>query len=453
MPFLNKAILIELLSKYGEDLNEKKASAPKTWYSIIADTANTALDALKKTAGKNTKEDSLRWYYKLKTLIIKACDEQNIDAWAELICKAGEAGYETRVNSLRGSKLSCCAFALRCYILNKVDVICSTIDKNKPLSEDQVLAYKIRSTIDKKIKEQLNFIIKANENINSNKSKSLEERAKSRQNNDAFHTYEYSSEQMIIIRQRLLCYLNAHEYLRSKTYQVFVPDKPQSLKEIIEELFPNFELFDFSSRMYSEETRKKIKIDLPLVFQPNYDAIFIRSKERDLQNDSDENAISNFEERVLKRNAPLAQTPILETLPERVFVPELVSLLDSKPTDEPHLDDKAAESTRVTDDKMITDAIIEHHYDVPATNEVKTTSPPQQVSRRSSHLEVLTNLVSQPPERKVDEPEEHKSAPLPEDDDREEFDSPRDRARFVRGRVGTHEIMPTNDREAKYRPH
>lgn len=134
VPFLNKAILLELLNTYtGEDLVEKKPdNTPKLWKWFTS-----ALDAGKSAVGINT--NSPAWYDKLRKHIIKATDENNLNAWAELIVDAGKAGFQTHSSSVFSSKLCCTAFALRSYILNKVYLMLESIPyrRLRILKEDE----------------------------------------------------------------------------------------------------------------------------------------------------------------------------------------------------------------------------------------------------------------------------------------------------------------------------
>lgn len=171
------------------------------------------------------------------------------------------------------------------------------------LSSEQLLALQIRDVINQRIEEQKSFIEDANKNIERNKHKPNLEFDKLESNEDILK-YKKNSEENIKIRQRNLCYLNAYEYLKQKKYQVCTQEtKP--LKELMRELFPKFKFYNFSSTELNDDTTKKMDSDLPLFLQPNYDSIYLRSKEADpkKQKHSDERIVNRFQEEALKNTA------------------------------------------------------------------------------------------------------------------------------------------------------
>lgn len=408
-PFLHKAILIELLNTYrGEDLVEKKPQV-----SVFSRFSNPIISSL----GYNTQEDSENWYLTVRDDIEEATEKQNIEAWVDLLCDAGEAGFTTCTNSLTGSnsansmlgsKLCPSVFALRAYILNKVNEVCSTIENNKPQDAEQTLAFKIKQAIDIRIDQLKKFIEYQNEVISLSKQMKLSSISIRglKINTTKAAKYEKYCEDMIEIAQRYLCYLGDYESIKLDKYQAITITRPKSIKE----LFPKFPPFYNLKEKLSRETEDKMRIELPLFLQQPYDAIFIRSKDSRLASENDKNAISNFEFKIMERiypqvrfKTPLVSSPMSLSLPQRST--PLLNLPDDK---KKFFDDDTALPTESLSEKIVIKdvkeeevkplvPIIENEFPenkIAKTADVEVTTETQGTSYKNLFIKNLRNTAA-----------------------------------------------------------
>lgn len=346
MPFLNKAILVELLKTYPESaqiesnyksLTKNYKVDPLSFLQMVRDGSikfrNTSFGFL----GFNTNDKSGACYLEIRALIDDATRYNKVDTWAEIICAAGESGYHTFTKSIKDSRLCRASFALLMYIRNQIDNRIKSIDnkikiaaeKIKPfdptkpfedrlklvrdkifLDEDDELALKIHASIIQRISECKKFIQEALGNIqrmNDLKlcivyANTLEVNAKIGQD------FKAVSEEVIKVTQRHLYYLG---------------DDSSYLKPA-RELFPAFPFtIDKLCKDYNltETQAKGLNVNLPVFLQRIYTALYIKDHRPDLKHITDEcKVIESFEqlERIKTRIPAVKSDTVIEDKIEKV---------------------------------------------------------------------------------------------------------------------------------------
>lgn len=292
MTFLNKAILVEILKTYpGSDAIEDKYRSQIKAVKPAGSWLEQSKETLKKLAGFNNSECSEAAYLELRKYIDEATDKNNVAAWPEILCIAGEAANKTFTTSYVGSELCNCAFALRAYILYKVDEQLESIRFNKPnrpLNKDQLLAKKIKELIDQKINHNLENIRLFNV-LNAN----IDTQNYGRLLNKTFpiniaevNGFQQISEKISQIAQRNLYFLGY--------------DSPNDPKLILpENLFKDYPTYNNKAFILSRASIEKLKLHLPMYLQPIYIAIHLRNKRPNLKAESNEKTvIASFEQQV-----------------------------------------------------------------------------------------------------------------------------------------------------------
>ncbi len=287
--FLNKAILVEILKTYpGSELIEKKyenqIQTTKSSGSIWLQSA----ERLKKTFGLNNTECSEAAYLELRALIDEAIDRKNPFAWAKILCRAGEAANKTLNTSYYGSELCNSAFALRAYIIYKIDEKIKTIKSNKPLDDEQKLAVQIKDIFERRIQsnvETIRLLGRVNANIDFLEyGMILDKRFPI--NVDEIQSYQARTLEIIEIAQRHLYFLG------------YDSQTDLSLKQPME-LFPRYPYYNNKDFILSRASVEGLKLHLPMYLQPIYIAVHLRNKRPNLKNEINETAvIASFEQQV-----------------------------------------------------------------------------------------------------------------------------------------------------------
>jgi hypothetical protein len=293
--FLNKAILVEILKTYpGSAAIESKYRSQIKTAKPVGSLWEQSKEKMKKTLGFNNTECSEAAYLTLRALIDEAIDRNNIAAWKEILCIAGEAANKTFTTSYLGSELCNCAFALRAYILYKIDEQLETIRHNKfnkSLNKDQLLARKIKELIDKEINDHIEIIKDLNK-----VSQGIDRLNYGRLLNKTFpinveevQRFLQDGEKISEIAQRLLYFLGH--------------DSPTDLTLILPEtLFNSYPTYNNKEFILSRQSIEHLKHHLPMYLQPIYIAIHLRNKRPNLKTESNERTvIASFEQQVLVR--------------------------------------------------------------------------------------------------------------------------------------------------------
>lgn len=326
MPFLNKAILIEILKTYpGADLIEIKYKSlvneyketPPSFIQLLTDSSIKIKNGSSRWFGYNTNEDSEACYLEMRALIDDATKNNNIEAWADILCTAGEGGCHTYSRSVIKSELCHTAFALVMYIRNQISDKVKSIKDPRTTDPDEVFALKVRDSINHRIAETKLFIQDAKENIKRSHNLKLSSLFANKlainiQSGQEFHT---SSLKMIEVAQRHLFFLG-DDTLKKDAY-----------------IKPAQEIFD-RLPFYSSELRKKynlseeqvgnLKLHLPMFLQSIYPSLHIRDNRKDLRHIVNEDTvIASFEKleqikldevKLVKSTEPkLSATPVIST--------------------------------------------------------------------------------------------------------------------------------------------
>lgn len=287
--FLNKAILVEILktypgSEYIEDKYRSQIKTAKTGGSIWIQSTEKA----KKLLGFNNNESSEAAYLELRALIDEATDRNNPFAWAKILCVSGEAAHKTLNTSYYGSELCNSAFALRAYIVYKIDEKIKSIKSTKTLDEDQKLALQIKEIFERRIQrniETIRLLGKASANIEFLQyGMILDKRFPI--NVDEIQSYQSKSSEIVEIAQR-------HLYFLGYDSQTDLSLKPPM------ELFPRYPYYNNKDFVLSRSSIEGLKLHLPMFLQPIYIAVHLRNKRPNLKSEINETAvIASFEQQV-----------------------------------------------------------------------------------------------------------------------------------------------------------
>ncbi len=338
VPFLNKTILTELLKTYpnANNIEEEYKSvinnSKNDHYSgltMLRDNAIKLKDSLLRMSGRNSTKDSANSYSEVRALIDDATRNNRIDAWAEIICAAGEGGYRNYSTALFDSKFCRVSFALLMYIRNQIDDRIKSIedkvktceDKIKPLTykstsledkikllqvkleEDDELALKVHASIQKKIADIKQLIQKAMDNIEDTHSLKLNVRYANSGKN--FHD---SSLEVIDIYQRRLYFLGAaaHEL------------KPAKM------LFPKF-LFNIDKLRNDYELSPSqaatLDINLPIFLQHIYPVLYFKDHFPNIKDFKEEGIVIEGFEHLAGKTKPAFEV----TKPAKVTPPKLIT--------------------------------------------------------------------------------------------------------------------------------
>jgi len=354
VPFLHRAILIELLKIYpGAAQIEKKYEAfaqndpdPVSVIKIILGSSNKLKNNALAFLNYNTGDVSEAVYLQLRALIDLAIKYNKIETWVKVIEVAGEGGYHTFMNSLTDSKLSRASFALLMYIRNQVDNKVKSIDdriktyEEKPgsvngklsleekvklykvvLDADEELALKIHLSINEKIaiaKKLIQAVKQVNE-LSDGLELSMTIGGKIDVNTKEEKEYLSTSLKKIERTQRRLFFLGDTSFESN-------PDlKP-------EDIFSKFEFYtadqlrkDYNLPNNQMDSSLRSKLRLPIFLQRIYPSLYIRSQFKDPKySELNENqVIESFEQLVLinivKRQSAIheskerIQTPVSQT--------------------------------------------------------------------------------------------------------------------------------------------
>lgn len=281
MPFPNESILIEFLDTYVKEILEPRLQTIK----------GQTYDAAARAAGKNNSKITLACYQHLVKLIHQA--KSDITLWPKLLVDAGRMAHLTLTTSSFASEFSGCALALRAYFLNLIHHQLATIKDDESLTPDQMLASTIRSEINKRITKTYEYIT----DLDKHDKLGVELEISSIYTDTLSHDLELHTQ------NESLSKLKKQKFQRDL---VFLGD-PNSLKndidqnDLIKQLFAGYTFYvnglDLGASKVSE-------LNLPVVFQPNYDAIYLRihplrphlKPER-----SDITVVNTFERQVEKR--------------------------------------------------------------------------------------------------------------------------------------------------------
>ncbi len=331
MPFLNKAILIELLKTYpGAKKIEAKYKSLISDYKEdtvsvqqrLSDGSNTLFNFSIGMFGYNTPDKSEGVYLELHSLIDDAIRHNKINLWPEIICKAGEGGYHTFSNSISDSKLARVAFALLMFIRNQVDSKVKVIEdkiravEEKPrsidtkpksieekmrlyrdkifLDADEELAFQIYLAINERIDKEKEVIKKLNDVLKLIKELEFNTvyAGKVEINTTIGQEFNKWAAKQIEIAQRQLFFLGDDSI-----------KKDPNLKKSAQDLFGKFEF-------YSNQLRKDYSLTddqiaglnnlLPIMLQPIYPSLYISDHFKDLKHKVKEGTvIESFEHLVL----------------------------------------------------------------------------------------------------------------------------------------------------------
>ncbi|MDA8562101.1 hypothetical protein N9L02_03180 [Gammaproteobacteria bacterium] len=309
MPFLNKEILVEILKTYpgAEQIELKYKSIineydpyPTSFLQTLKDGSIKIKNSSSRWFGYNTNEDSEACYLEMRALIDDATTNKNVEAWADIICAAGEGGYHTYSRSIIKSELCHSVFALLMYIRNQVNSKIKSIkDPTNTTDPNEILALKIKQSINNRIQNTIQFINGAKENIIKSQSLKLSNlfATKFAINIPEAQEFHSSSLKMIEVAQRYLFFLG-DESLKKDTYI-----------KTAQELFDNLPFYGTEVRKkynLTEEQVGKLKLHLPMFLQHIYTSLHIRDNRKDLRHMIDEEVvIKSFEklEKIKSNNA------------------------------------------------------------------------------------------------------------------------------------------------------
>ncbi|HEX2549353.1 MAG TPA: hypothetical protein VHM20_05965 [Gammaproteobacteria bacterium] len=299
--FLNKDILVEILKTYpgSEFLEEIHRSQIKT--AKPSDSFwKKSTEGFKKWMGYNYDQCSESSYLELRSLIDDACERENIHAWAKILCTAGEAAHTTLTTSYSyNSQLCNSAFAIRAYILYQIQKQLKSIEPHKPKNANQLLALKIKKTLDQRIMDNLE-IIRSFNHLTASIDKSNYAIILNKQfkiNVNKVQNFQLNSTEMIEIAQRHLYFLG-HDLYNDPNFQ-----NDRSLKPPMA-LFPRpaYSYYNITEYTISPDNMKSIKHHLPMCLQPLFISVHLRNKRENLKTEQNETTvIASFEQQVRVR--------------------------------------------------------------------------------------------------------------------------------------------------------
>jgi len=300
VPFLNRTILIDLLKtyrgaaqieeKYDSLINEQKQT-PSTFLQLMTEQSVKFKNTSSRFLGYNSAEDSEACYLELRALIDDATQKNNIEAWADILCTAGEGGFQTYSKSVIQSNLGQTSFALLMYVRGQIaDKVASIENPETTTDKEEILALQINDSIKTRAAETKEFILSAKDNLERSTKLKLSSlyANKFKINVDEGQNFCKYSMKMLEVAQRHLLFLG-DESIKNDEYL----QSAQSLFEMLP--FYSSELQ--KKYHFSENQIRNLKLHLPMYLQDIYPSLHIRNNRKDLENIKEERkVIKSFEE-------------------------------------------------------------------------------------------------------------------------------------------------------------